>query len=149
MSAGPNPVVGEALPHDVWDSLSQDANAVLVDVRSAAEWAFVGVPDLSDLGRAPIQVEWASFPEMSRNVDFAQQVLDALGGAAPSQAFFICRSGARSLSAAQTMAQAFAERGESVVCVNVTEGFEGDLNDEKHRGTRCGWKARGLSWVQS
>lgn len=149
MSAGQNPVVGEALPQDVWDSLSQDANAVLVDVRSAAEWAFVGGPDLSDLGRAPLQVEWATFPGMSHNADFANQVLDALGGAAPSQAFFICRSGARSLSAAQTMAQTFAARGETVICVNVKEGFEGDLDDAKHRGALSGWKARGLSWVQS
>lgn len=149
MSAGPNPVVGEALPQDVWDSLSQDANAVLVDVRSAAEWAFVGGPDLSDLGRVPLRIEWATFPGMAQNVDFADQVLDALGGAAPSQAFFICRSGARSLSAALTMAQTFAARGETVICVNVKEGFEGDLDDKKHRGALCGWKARGLSWVQS
>lgn len=149
MSAGQNPVVEEVMPNDVWESLSQDANTVLVDVRSAAEWAFVGTPDLSDLGRDIIRVEWASFPTMTHNPDFAQQVLDALGGAAPSQVFFICRSGARSLSAAKTMAQVFAARGEHVVCVNVKEGFEGDLNDKKHRGAVCGWKARGLSWVQS
>jgi rhodanese-related sulfurtransferase len=149
MNVGSAPHVTEALPLDVWNILANDDSSVLVDVRSAAEWSFVGVPDLTDLGKAPIQVEWARFPGMVPNEEFAKEVLDALGGAAPAHVFFLCRSGVRSLSAARTMAQVFAEQGKQVTCVNVQEGFEGDLNAQRHRGIASGWKARKLPWKQS
>jgi hypothetical protein len=33
-------------------------------------------------------------------------------------------------------------------CYNVSEGFEGGLDAEHHRGRAGGWKAAGLPWVQ-
>lgn len=149
MSAGGLPSVEEVLPRDAWDILQETATAELVDVRSRAEWSFVGGPDLEKLGRRAILAEWAQYPGMTPNPSFTDDVLKALGGAAPSHLFFICRSGARSLKAAQTMAQVFAARGEQVACLNVQEGFEGDLNAQMHRGGTSGWKARGLPWKQS
>lgn len=149
MTVGATPHVTELLPPDVWDILTKDSSAVLVDVRSAAEWSFVGGPDLAELGKTPVQAEWARFPGMVPNEGFVQEVLDALGGAAPAHVFFLCRSGARSLSAARTMAQVFAGQGKQVACVNVLEGFEGDLNAQRHRGMASGWKARKLPWKQS
>jgi rhodanese-related sulfurtransferase len=149
MSAGVSPGVEEVLPDDAWASLKNQEAAHLVDVRTAAEWTFVGAPDLEPLGKQVIHVEWASFPGMIPNSEFTQDVLNALEGAAPSEMFFICRSGARSLKAARAMAQVFAARGEQVACFNVQEGFEGDLNAKMHRGGISGWKARGLPWKQS
>ena len=53
------------------------------------------------------------------------------------------------MAAAHLIAEAFAAKGQAVDCVNVAEGFEGDLDGERHRGNLNGWKARGLSWRQS
>lgn len=149
MSTDVGPRVSEALPQEAWDLLKNSASAVLVDVRSKAEWSFVGKPDLSDLGHSVVFVEWASFPGMSANDRFVDEVESHLGGTTPSCMLFLCRSGVRSLGAAEAMAQAFEKKGHAVPCISVAEGFEGDLDAHKHRGGLGGWKARGLPWVQS
>jgi hypothetical protein len=33
-------------------------------------------------------------------------------------------------------------------CHNVAGGFEGPLDDDRHRGSADGWKAAGLPWLQ-
>lgn len=149
MSDAASGSVGQATPDEVWQALSDDRDAELVDVRTRAEWGYVGLPDVSALGRQPILVEWRVFPQMQINEGFGDEVLDRLDGKTPSRLYFICRSGARSLDAARRMAGVFAARGEDVACVNVAEGFEGDLDADGHRGTQNGWKARGLAWRQS
>lgn len=133
---------GDINPTDAWTTLRDDPSAVLVDVRTPAEWAYVGVPDLSGLGKQPYFVPWALFPSMQINPDFADQVSTA--GVRPDQTvLFLCRSGVRSRSAAIAMtAQGFGR------CYNVAEGFEGDPDGAKHRGTLNGWKTAGLPWVQ-
>ncbi|WP_166417904.1 rhodanese-like domain-containing protein [Cochlodiniinecator piscidefendens] len=141
--------VTEVSPDDTWTALETDVTAVLIDVRTKAEWSFVGIPDLSDLGRSTLFIEWAEFPTMTPNAQFVDTVLDAVGDTPPAKIFFLCRSGVRSLYAADAVSDAFAARGESVECINVAEGFEGDLNAEKHRGQQNGWKSRGLAWRQS
>lgn len=149
MASGSDSVVDECGPEQAWSALEADENAQLVDVRTRPEWSFVGVPDLTALGRRVILVEWRQYPAMATNAAFPEQVLESLGGTAPSQLFFICRSGARSMEAAHVMAAHFDSRGETVRCVNVAEGFEGDLDPARHRGSRNGWKFRGLAWQQS
>ena len=149
MSTDGRPPVLELLPNQAWDLLTDDQNTVLVDVRSKPEWGFVGTPDLSSLGRSAVFVEWASFPGMSANAGFADEVLQALDGATPSAMLFLCRSGVRSLGAAGAMTEAFERSGKTVSCINVSEGFEGDLDPQHHRGGLNGWKARGLPWRQS
>ena len=67
----------------------------------------------------------------------------------PGHLFFICRSGSRSLAAARLVAARTLGEGRPVECVNVAEGFEGDLDGEGHRGTVNGWKVAGLPWRQS
>jgi len=59
------------------------------------------------------------------------------------------RSGARSMQAARVMAAELSASGGRGECVNVAEGFEGDLGPERHRGTIGGWKAAGLPWKQN
>lgn len=134
-------------PEETWNSLASEPGAALVDVRTAAEWNYVGLPDLSTLGAPFYRVEWQSFPSGAVNPAFAATLDEALKKAGtPHDApiFFICRSGARSASAARAMTQAGYTR-----CYNVTGGFEGVRDAEGHRGTLEGWKAAGLPWVQA
>jgi rhodanese-related sulfurtransferase len=127
----------------------REGDAVLVDVRTRPEWAFVGVPDLSDAGKAVLTIEWRRFPDMSVNDGFVAELTRQLGGKLPSAIYFICRSGARSHDAAATAAASYAAAGLTTTCINVAEGFEGDLDPEGHRGRSNGWKARELPWQQN
>ncbi len=144
--AGPH--VTEVGPRDAWKILSEDTAAVLVDVRTQAEWGFVGGPDLSDLGRDVVRLEWKVWPDMSLNPAFVGTLMDEVG-TLPSRFLFICRSGARSMQAAQAVAETLSAEGHAIDCVNVAEGFEGDLNELGQRGGLNGWKARGLAWRQT
>jgi len=131
---------------ETWARLHRDRDSVLIDVRTSAEWAYVGLPDLSSIGKGPVQVEWLTFPGDRLNpafVDRLSTALAAIGANKDSELLFICRSGGRSLKAAQAMAAAGYIR-----CRNVAEGFEGPLDPDHHRGRIGGWKAKGLPWVQ-
>lgn len=131
---------------DTWSRLAADSRAVLIDVRTRAEWAFVGVPDLSALGKEAVLIEWQSFPDNRIAPDFAERAgaaLERLGANKDDEVFFICRSGGRSRMAAQVMAAAGFYRAR-----NVADGFEGPLDPNRHRGGIGGWKAAGLAWVQ-
>ncbi len=137
---------GDVLPSEAWAALASDAKAQLVDVRTAAEWAYVGVSDLSGLAKKPILLEWQVFPQMSRNERF-EEVLRAeliASGATPDIAlYFICRSGVRSRAAAIAMTAAGF-----LNCFNIAGGFEGDPDETHHRGVKNGWKAESLPWRQ-
>lgn len=132
---------------ETWGRLSRDPNAVLVDVRTKAEWSFVGVPDVASLGKQVVLLEWQTFPGGQVDPQFADRLAAALseaGVAKDHEIFFICRSGGRSKSAATAM----AARGYTH-CRNVADGFEGPLDPQRHRGSSGGWKAAGLPWLQS
>jgi rhodanese-related sulfurtransferase len=131
---------------ETWARLKGDANAVLIDVRTIAEWAYVGLPDLSSIDKQPVLVEWQSFPDDRLNAAFVERIAEALipiGANRDSELLFICRSGVRSLKAARAMAAAGYAR-----CRNVADGFEGPLDANRQRGRLAGWKARGHPWVQ-
>jgi rhodanese-related sulfurtransferase len=111
------------------------------NVRTRAEWTYVGMPDLGSLSKRAILVEWQTFPDQTVNPRFPERLageLGALGVKLDDDLFFICRSGGRSLAAAKAMA-AMGYRA----CHNVAGGFEGPLNDGKasrHRRTlEGGW----------
>jgi len=141
----PEDYAGDVAPQEAWRILSADPQAVLVDVRTRAEWSFVGVPDLSGAGKEPVLLEWQQFPSMAQNAGFAADLAATLGAdGRNAPVFFLCRSGARSKAAAIAMSQSGFAR-----CFNVAGGFEGDLDDGRHRGGRNGWKAADLPWVQS
>ena len=149
MSGASGSPVGEVSPDAAWRILEEDPSALLIDVRTRAEWGFVGVPELSEVGHSTIFVEWVSFPDMSANPQFVAEVMEAIGDNTPSRLLFICRSGVRSLRAAKAIAEHFASNEVAAECLNVAEGFEGDLDPQGHRGGHNGWKARGLAWRQS
>lgn len=149
MGTGKSSHVGDVDPNEAWQILNDNKSARLIDVRTSAEWNFVGYPDLGEVGQQPIFIEWSSLPNMSENPQFAAQLDEALGDDKPDTLLFLCRSGVRSLRAAYLVAEHLAERGETASCLNIAEGFEGDLDASAHRGSMNGWKARGLSWRQS
>lgn len=147
--SGGRPIIDEVDPAEAYRLLESHPETALIDVRTRAEWAFVGSPDLSALARPLWPVEWVAFPSMTQNPDFIGDLSAQMGGKLPSRLFFICRSGSRSMAAAQMVASALAEQGVAAHCTNVAEGFEGDLDQSGHRGGLSGWKARGLPWRQN
>ncbi len=141
------PTIDAVSVGDAWRELAGHTDVHLIDVRTRAEWSFVGLPDLSSISKQPILIEWQSFPTGERDADFVaklSELLAAQGATRSSRLLFLCRSGGRSLSAATAMAEAGYDN-----CVNVVEGFEGPLDSNRRRGTEAGWKAAGLPWMQS
>jgi len=133
---------GDISASEAWDRLKGDPKAQLLDVRTVAEWNFVGLPDLSSVGRRVHCVEWQSFPTGSQNPGFVIEAGQALDD--PKAAvLLICRSGARSRAAAIALTSAGFTRA-----FNIAGGFEGDTDGQGHRGTINGWKACDLPWRQ-
>jgi rhodanese-related sulfurtransferase len=126
---------GAVTPEEAW-LLQRAGAATIVDVRTRAEWELVGhVPG------TPL-VEWRRYGEESPNPGFLDELDDIASRDEPL--LFLCRSGVRSHHAAQAAAQAGFARA-----YNILEGFEGDLDDDRRRGTLGGWRRAGLPWVQS
>ena len=118
--------------HEVWRNAP---GAKLVDVRTRAEWDYVG--------RIPgaVEIEIVTYPGGRPNPGFMAELESKVDKAAP--VLFICRSGGRSHNAAMLAAQA------GYTAYNVLEGFEGDRDAGGHRNTVGGWRAAGLPWSQS
>jgi rhodanese-related sulfurtransferase len=138
---------GDILSNDAYALLEGDSTSVLIDVRTQAEWTYVGTPDIQALGKAPLFLEWQSYPSMAVDANFTvrlEALLQSGGVKKGASLVFLCRSGARSRHAAAAMTSA----GWSP-CFNVSDGFEGALDDSRRRGAVSGWKARGLPWTQT
>ena len=134
---------GDITPHQAWTLLNDHPDAVLVDVRTEAEWRFVGVPDLSGLGRDVVFVQWNTL-DGAHNDTFADQLRDRVSPAADAArpVIFLCRSGQRSIGAAEA-----ATAIGITPAYKVLDGFEGHLDADGHRGA-TGWRAAGLPWRQ-
>lgn len=135
-------MVEDVAPQQAWEALSENPNAQLVDVRTEAEWIYVGLPELAQLNKRVLLIAWQSFPSGAGNPQFLQQLGDT-GLTEAHDIYFLCRSGVRSLAAAEA-AQAAGYRR----VFNVADGFEGPTDAEGHRGAAAGWKASGLPWRQ-
>ena len=129
------PYSGALLPQEAFELWKTLPGAQLVDVRTRAEWDWVGrIP-------AAIEIEWLGYPDNRPNPGFVQQLQQRVEPGAP--VLFICRSGGRSHHAAMLATQAGYSN-----CYNVLEGFEGDRDPQGHRNTVGGWRAAGLPWIQ-
>jgi|TARA_B100002003_G_scaffold142048_1_gene131421 rhodanese-related sulfurtransferase len=133
---------GDISAKDAWEILEAETDAVLIDVRTDAEWAFVGLADLAGIGKQPLLIPWQVFPTMAENADFAR-TLEESGTKRDAAHFFICRSGQRSRFAAVAMTGLGFTR-----CYNIADGFEGPPDESGHRGRAAGWKVDGLPWKQ-
>lgn len=125
---------GALTPREAFEVLQQNPQALLVDVRSQAELALVGrVP-------AAINIEWAFYPGMLPNPDFAKQLAAQVDKDAA--VIFMCRTGGRSHSAALLAQQlGFAH------AYNMLQGFEGEANAQQQRTMINGWKHAALPWT--
>lgn len=130
------PYAGALLPKEAFALLKEVPGATLVDVRTQAEWYWVG--------RVPgaVMVEWSTYPGGARTPDFLGQLQAAVPGTA-APVMFVCRSGHRSHHAAAQATSAGYPN-----CFNVLEGFEGDRDALGHRNTVGGWRVAGLPWEQ-
>lgn len=114
----------------------QNQQAVLVDVRTDAERAWVGqVP-------GAVAIAWKQWPDMAMNPDFDAQLLSLAQRARGAKIVLLCRSGVRSVAAAQRASQLGLE------AYNILQGFEGDANAQGQRGQLGGWRYQGLPWSQ-
>jgi rhodanese-related sulfurtransferase len=131
-------------PREAWQILQDDPRAVLVDVRSDMEFLFVGHP------AGAIHIPWIDYPDWKINENFVTEVRklvlwgichESANSGAP--VVLICRSGKRSLEAGILLnKEGFCD------VYNVADGFEGELDEDHHRGTRGGWRFEGLPWEQ-
>ncbi|NHN84340.1 rhodanese-like domain-containing protein [Acetobacter musti] len=135
-------MIDDVSPQATWQALQENPEARLIDVRTPAEWLFVGMPDISEVSRTVHAISW-QLPNGMPNSRFLEE-LHAAGLKEGQPLYFICRSGARSRAAAQAALQAgFGP------AFNVADGFEGPLDSQSHRGMAAGWKACGLPWRQN
>jgi rhodanese-related sulfurtransferase len=135
-------MVENVSPGSTWEALKTDPKAQLVDVRTDAEWSFVGIPDLAVLGKQAVLLQWQVYPSMQRNASFEEQLGQA-GFTPEHHIYFLCRSGVRSLAAAE------AARAAGFPNVyNIADGFEGPPDRAGHRGMTSGWKFARLPWRQ-
>lgn len=141
--------VEEVDPKTAWSAVAEGGEAVLIDVRTKPEWSFVGVPELPNTRPSLALIEWQEYPAMKINASFVGEALKAIRETGAKEAYFICRSGVRSMHAARAVAAAAEAERVKVKCVNVAGGFEGDPSPEGQRGRVNGWKAQGLPWRQS
>jgi rhodanese-related sulfurtransferase len=112
----------------------QAGEAVLVDVRTDAEREWVGkVP-------GAVAVAWKQWPGMAANQNFDAELRAAVPEG--KKVVLLCRSGVRSVAAAQRAA------GLGIEAYNILEGFEGDVDANGQRGQLGGWRKRGLPWHQ-
>ena len=130
------PYAGALLPNEAFALLKGAPGSTLVDVRTQAEWYWVG--------RVPgaVTIEWSGYPGGARNPDFLDQLRTAVP-VTPAPVMFLCRSGQRSHNAAAQAAAAGYPN-----CFNVLEGFEGDRDAQGHRNTVGGWRLAGMPWEQ-
>ena len=133
---------GDLSPDEAWKLLNSDESSALLDCRTVAEWQFVGIPDLTDINKKALFIEWQSFPAMQKNENFLQDVVNS-GIDKNTSLILICRSVARSRSAAEFL----TTQGYNC-CYNFAEGFEGSHDENSHRGKLNGWKFSGLPWKQ-
>lgn len=138
------PYAGDISCLEVWENLKTNAKSALVDVRTSQEWSTIGVPQLNTIGKKPIFAEWQVFPSMQINPEFADEVDAALKAQNISKddpVFFLCRSGARSQSAAAAMTSLGYSKA-----YNILTGFEGPPDASGLRGTVSGWQFDKLPW---
>jgi rhodanese-related sulfurtransferase len=125
-------------PQESWAFVQANPHALFVDVRMEIEYMYVGHPP------GVINIPWYEYPDMAPDpIGFLRAVEREAKGDKSKPIVLICRSAKRTLAAGEVLEQA----GFTQV-INVLEGFEGDLDDNMHRGTLNGWRHAGLPWEQ-
>lgn len=138
------PQVKSLTSRQAHEFLEHEPRAVFIDVRSNMEFLFIGHP------MGAINIPWIDEPDWIVNPHFVTEVRKLMlggitciddSGCAP--VVLICRSGKRSLEAGNLLMQ-----NEFTEVYNVSDGFEGELDDHHHRSAINGWRFEGLPWEQ-
>jgi len=129
------------LPKMAIDRLNANPEAVLIDVRTSAEYKYVGFPENS------ILIPWFDEPDLNSDpLAFCEAVNNHLSDRSDilsTELILICRSGFRSNEALKCL------QSNGFTCVShVASGFEGDLDENDHRGNLNGWRNDGMPWSQ-
>jgi rhodanese-related sulfurtransferase len=129
------------LPKMAVDRLNENPDAVLIDVRTSAEHKYVGFPENS------ILIPWFDEPDLNSDPSaFCEAVNNYLSDRSDilgTELILICRSGFRSNEALKCL------QSNGFTCVShVASGFEGDLDENDHRGNLNGWRNDGMPWSQ-
>ena len=132
-----NDMIKQLNPKQSWELMKGNGSAVLVDVRTKMEHGFVGHPP------GAVHIPWKEAPDWQLNAHFVEQVKELVPDL-DAPILLLCRSGQRSQDAALALEAAGYRH-----LVNIVEGFEGPLDEHKHRGTLGGWRFHGLPWEQS
>jgi len=130
------------LPKMAVEKLQNNSQALFVDVRSKAEYKYVGYPENSILIPWIDDPDWEPNPEVFS--DLVMQELDGRENLSDTEIILICRSGFRSNEALKCL----ENKGFTQVS-HVASGFEGDLDENDHRGNLNGWRHDGMPWSQS
>lgn len=135
---------GDVTAAQAWEALTNEAAAVLVDVRTEVEWNLIGKPDLSAHDKEPVFLQWVKMGGVNKNfLPELEAALEERGVAKDAPIYFMCQSGGRSKMAAMQCTEVGYTR-----CYNIADGFEGDLDEHRHRNSVSGWKVAGLPWYQ-
>lgn len=131
-------------PKAAYEFLQTHTTSLLIDIRSSMEYLFVG----HALGS--VHIPWIDEPDWTVDPNFAQTVEKTLANrfkeSDPKQeahVVLICRSGKRTLDAADVLLKAGFKQ-----VYHVEEGFEGEKDEHQHRSTVGGWRFHGLPWEQ-
>lgn len=138
-------MIKDISPQEAWDLLQSRPGATLLDVRSTMEYLYVGHP------AGAVHVPLKEPPDWSPVPDFAEKVRSVLanktqdsGNVDSLPVLIICRSGKRSLDAAEELCRnGFSE------IFNIAEGFEGEMDENNQRGAINGWRFHNLPWEQT
>ena len=120
---------------EAWDFLQKNPDAKLIDIRTSMEFLFIGHPSSS------IHIGWMEDPDWDINPNFVEDIQTVQNNNCPI--VMICRSGNRSEKAGEQLIEAGLTN-----IYHISDGFEGDRDDNNHRGTINGWRFHKLPWEQ-
>ena len=127
--------LGHLSSPEAWTFLQEHPEAKLIDIRSSMEFLFIGHP------KGCIHIGWMEEPDWDINPNFVEDIKAVQDDNSPI--VMICRSGNRSEQAGDQLIEAGLEN-----VYHISDGFEGDRDENNHRGTLNGWRFHGLPWEQ-
>jgi rhodanese-related sulfurtransferase len=140
----------DVTPQDAYTMATTDANVFILDVRTPAEWLWVGHPGANKLDEGAalagkvINVSYKIDYKggMIINPSFMSDVSELLNGSDNPTLITMCRSGKRSVAAATLL----EENGFNAL--NMITGFQGGKDAAGYR-TVSGWAIDGLPYNNS
>lgn len=140
---------------ETYEMMKKDPKVILVDVRTPAEWQFVGYTKMAQIMVPSVFFKYDAIDDKKpryrdiMNPNFISEFEEAaakIGADEDTTYVIMCRSGA---TRAQPAAKALWQYGYKNVYI-MTDGFEGGkLKDGDRKGYRlkAGWKYNGYPWT--